>query len=272
MSDDNQKLLSDLTKENTKLKKELYEFNEGISELVEEITELSNLNSNLAQSEEIHKEKVNFIINLVKLNYVKLIVFFKIKSLDEELLATNNSLYESNRLLKNAQNEITTNLISLDKIRDLEAEIKLKDEKIYHFESSSSDNSVDSNGNCNVSTENHFVIGTNNFRESINKQSKCPTPNCDGSGNLKTGGNKHWCLSSCPKRSNETVTRNSIRDTLSQQEVKKIVDLEQTIQELQLQILDYKNKIVFAVTIINILARSNNLIFVFLILEFIKCY
>ena len=92
--------------------------------------------------------------------------------------------------MKNAQNEITTNLISLDKIRDLEAEIKLKDEKIYHFESSSSDNSVDSNGNCNVSTENHFVIGTNNFRESINKQSKCPTPNCDGSGNLKTGGNK----------------------------------------------------------------------------------
>jgi hypothetical protein len=180
-------------------------------------------------------------------------LFFKIKSLDEELLATNNSLYDSNRLLENVQNKLTTNMKTLDKIKDLEAEIKLKDEKIYHFESSTWDNSAESNGNCDVSAENHFVIGTNNVCETFNKQSKCPTPNCDGIGNLKTGGNRHWCLSSCPNRSNETSTRNLIFDTLSQQEAKKIVDLEQTIKDLQLQILDFKNKIVLTVIIFNVL-------------------
>ncbi len=82
MSDDNQKILSDLTKENTFLKKELNEFNEGISELVEEINELSKLNSDLSQSEEIHKEKVNFKINLSELifkTYCKAVCFSRLR-------------------------------------------------------------------------------------------------------------------------------------------------------------------------------------------------
>jgi hypothetical protein len=154
--------------------------------------------------------------------------------LENELLKANDSLFDSNQTLD-----------------ELQKEIQVKDEKIYNFECSVSQSSTEENGNCNVSAQNYFVIGSSVKGPSDKSKSKCPTPNCDGRGNKTTGGIKHWCQTSCPNHNSnhQNFINNAFNSSASQnsESQARISELEKKIQELELEVIGYKNGEVFKV-------------------------
>ena len=68
--------------------------------------------------------------------------------------------------------------------------------------------------------------------------------------NKNTGGNRHWCLSSCPNqnRQNINLINNAFSSASENSDSQTIIsELEKKIQGLEIKIIDYKNQQIFKV-------------------------